>query len=352
MIDDKIRIRKKEHISGFLKGIGGGNNGFGDVVLFNNSVPELDFQEISLETIFLNKKISAPLMINAITGGTKEAEEINKDLAYIAKELNIPMAVGSQSVALKYSDAVKSFMCVREIIGDDGVVIANLSANKSLDDVNEAIEMIGADGIQLHLNVPQEMCMAEGDRDFKGIIKNINHIKDNIEKPIIIKEVGFGISYETATNLKEIGIQYIDVGGKGGTNFIEIEDLRYEDSKYSEFYSWGIPTAHSLFMTLEAYRECNVICSGGINKGEDVIKALILGADIVAVSGVVLRELLQYGKESALELMKELINNIKIYMMLLGKRTVCELKDTSYMVKGELKEIEEYIKKCYRNNIE
>ncbi|MCM1989798.1 type 2 isopentenyl-diphosphate Delta-isomerase [Oceanirhabdus seepicola] len=350
MIDDKIRIRKKEHISGFLKGVGESDNGFGDVVLFNNSFPELNFQEISLETTFLNKSISAPLMINAITGGTKEAEEINRDLAYIAKELNIPMAVGSQSIALKYSDAVKTFMCVREIMGKEGVVIANLSANKSVEDVKKALEMIEADGIQLHLNVPQEMCMAEGDRNFKGIIKNINHIKDSIGKPIIIKEVGFGISYETAIKLREIGIEYIDVGGKGGTNFIEIEDLRYESSKYNEFYSWGIPTAHSLLMTSTAYRECNVICSGGINKSEDVIKSLILGADIVGVSGVVLRTLLENGRDSALEVLRELINNIKIYMMLLGKGSVCELKDNSYMLKGELKEIEEYIKKYYENN--
>ena len=350
MIDDKIRIRKKEHISGFLKEVGGSDNGFGDVVLFNNSVPEINFQEISIEITFLNKRISAPLMINAITGGTKEAEEINKDLAYIAKELNIPMAVGSQSVALKYSDAVKSFMCVREIIGEEGVVIANLSANKSVEDVNKAIGMIDADGIQLHLNVPQEMCMAEGDRNFKGVIKNIKDIKDSIRKPIIIKEVGFGISYETAIKLKEIGIEYIDVGGKGGTNFIEIEDLRYESSKYSEFYSWGIPTAHSLLMTLTAYRKCNVICSGGINKAEDVIKAVILGADIVGVSGIVLRTLLEYGRELALELLRDLINNMKIYMMLLGKGSICELKDSFYMVKGELKELEEYIKKCYMNN--
>lgn len=350
MIDDKIRMRKKEHISGFIKGVGGNNNGFEDVVLFNNSIPELNFQDISLETTFFNKKISAPLMINAITGGTKEAEEINKDLAYIAKELNIPMAVGSQSVALKYSDAAKTFMCVREIIGEEGIVIANLSANKSVEDVNKALEMIDADGIQLHLNVPQEMCMAEGDRDFKGIIKNINNIKNSIEKPIILKEVGFGISYETAVKLKEIGIEYIDIGGKGGTNFIEIEDLRYESSKYDEFYSWGIPTAHSLLMTLTAYRKCNVICSGGINKAEDVIKSLILGANMVGISGGVLRTLLEYGREPALESLRELINNIKIYMMLLGKGSVCELKESSYMVKGELKEIEEYIKKCYGNN--
>ncbi|WBW98198.1 type 2 isopentenyl-diphosphate Delta-isomerase [Oceanirhabdus sp. W0125-5] len=351
MIDDKIRIRKKEHISGFLKGVGGKENGFEDVVLFNNSIPELNFKDISLETTFMSKKISAPLMINAITGGTEEAEAINKDLAYIAKELNIPMAVGSQSIALKFSDAVKSFMCVREIMGDEGVVIANLSANKSVEEVKKAIDMINADGIQLHLNVPQEMCMEEGDRDFKGVINNISNIKESIEKPIIIKEVGFGISYETAIKLKKIGVKYIDIGGKGGTNFIEIEDLRYESSKYSEFYSWGIPTAHSLLITLNAYRACNVICSGGINKGEDVIKSLILGADIVGVSGVVLRWLLEEGKECALEELKQLINNIKIYMMLLGKGTIRELKDTPYMVKGELKEVEEYIMKTYCENL-
>lgn len=339
MSQEIMKSRKKDHLNGFMNTYTVSENGFKDVMIFNNSLPELDFDEIDISTEFLGKRIEAPILINAITGGGKESEEINIQLAKIAKRFGIPMAVGSQSIGLKYEECENSFRCVRETIGKDGVVISNLSANKSLEDVLRAVEMIEADGIQLHLNVLQELCMNEGDRTFKGIVDNIKKIKDNIEVPVIAKEVGFGISQETAKKLKNIGIEYIDVGGRGGTNFVDIEDSRYEKRKYQEFSHWGIPTAASLILVKKSYEECKVISSGGIVTGEDVIKSCILGAEVAGISGALLKVLKEEGFEEANKYIEALIKNIKIYMVILGAKSLDDLKKVPYILKGELKEL-------------
>lgn len=332
MVDNRIKIRKKEHIEGFLRTYSQGDNGFDRIKLYNNSLPEVSFNEISLKSRIFNKEIGAPIIINAITGGTQDAEEINRNLAELAREFKLPMAVGSQSVGLKYEDAVKSYRCVREILGEDGVVISNLSANRKLEEVKQAVDMIRADGVQLHLNVLQELCMEEGDRDFKGIVENIKYIKENLHVPVIAKEVGFGISEKTALKLKEIGIDYIDVGGKGGTNFVQIEDSRYESRRYEEFYSFGITTAESLILTKRAYPESTVISSGGIRTAGDVVKSLILGADYVGISGILLERLLKEGYEAAEKTLRELIRNVKIYMTVLGAGEIEQLREVDYGV--------------------
>ena len=151
------------------------------------------------------------------------------------------MAVGSQTIALEGDeDAIDSFRIVREIIGDQGVVIGNLSGQASVEEAKRAMDMINADAIQIHLNPAQELVMEEGDREFKGIIDNIEAIVNNIDKPVIVKEIGFGISKDVAEKLYNVGVRYIDISGYGGTNFIEIENLRNQSFDFTELYSWGI----------------------------------------------------------------------------------------------------------------
>ena len=143
------------------------------------------------------------------------------------------MAVGSQSIGLKKCNTVESFKIVREILGDDGIVIGNLSANAGIDDILKAEKMINSDVIQIHLNSAQELTMPEGDRTFKHWSENLSKILKEYDKPIIIKEVGFGISSSVAEKLYNLGVRNIDVSGKGGSNFIEIEDLRNFDMDFS-----------------------------------------------------------------------------------------------------------------------
>lgn len=332
--------RKREHIENYLRTTYKGDTLFEDIFIEHNSLPNLNFSDIDTTTNFLGKEVGYPIIINAMTGGSEFAHEINRELALIAKEYNIPMAVGSQTIALCDDvECRESFSIVRETIGDKGIVIANLSAQSSIDDVEKALDMIKADAIQLHLNPAQEIVMLEGDRDFRGILENIETIAKTIDKPVIVKEVGFGISKEVATKLYNIGIRNIDISGFGGTNFIEIENIRYNSIDFSELYSWGIPTALSLIKCRELPEDLNIISSGGIRSSMDIVKSLILGGQMVGISGEILSYLLHGGYENVRDYMEATTHKMKIIMILLGKKNIEELKTTEYKIIGDLKEL-------------
>lgn len=332
------RDRKKEHIDLFLKTNYQQKTLFDDIYLEHNAIPELNFEEIDTNTTFLGKKIDYPIMINAITGGTDFSREINRHLSDIAYKFNIPIAVGSQTIGLHDGDSVESFRVVRDIV-KDGVVIANLSANVNVDEVKMAIDMIEADAIQLHVNVAQELVMKEGDRQFRGILDNIKNIAKNVNVPVIVKEVGCGISRDVALRLYNVGVRYIDISGVGGTNFIEIEGKRSGGKDYSDLYSWGIPTALSLIQCVDLKDDLNIISSGGIHDSQDVIKSLCIGANMVGISGEILRRLLDEGYNSAHKYIEELTHKLKITMLLLGRKDIDELNSVPYKLKGELKEL-------------
>lgn len=332
--------RKREHVENYLRTTHKGDTLLEDIFLQHNALPNLSFEEIDTKTAFLGKTVDYPIIINAMTGGSDFSQEINRDLSLIAKEFNIPMAVGSQTIALCENDECRdSFKIVRQTIGDEGVVIANLNAQASLEDVKIALDMVKGDAIQLHLNPAQEIVMLEGDRDFRGILENIETIVKGIDKPVIVKEVGFGISKEVAKKLYNVGVRNIDISGYGGTNFIEIEDIRYNDIDFSDLYSWGIPTALALIECRELPKDLNLIASGGIRTSMDIVKSLIIGGNMAGISGEILSYLLHGGYDNAKAYLEATIHKMKILMLLLGKKNIEELKATEYKITGELKEL-------------
>lgn len=332
--------RKREHVENYLKTTFKGNTLLEDVFLEHNALPELNFSDIDTSTEFLGKTIDYPIIINAMTGGTDFAAEINADLSLLAKEFNIPMAVGSETIILCEDEGCRdSFGIVRENIGQDGVVIANLGGHATLEDVKCALDVIQGDAMQIHLNVAQELAMEEGDRDFTGVLENIENIVKNIDKPVIVKEVGFGISKDVAEKLYSVGVRYVDVSGHGGTNFIEIENLRNRSIDLTELYPWGIPTALSLIKCKELPRDLNLIASGGIRNSIDIVKSLVLGAEIVGISGELLSYLLHGGYDNAKEYLLDLSYKLKMVMLLMGKRNIEELKTADYKIVGRLKDL-------------
>ncbi len=332
--------RKREHVENYLKTTFKGDTLLGDVFLEHNALPELNFSDIDTKIEFLGKTIDYPIIINAMTGGTEFAAGINKDLSLLAKEFNIPMAVGSETIILCEDDGCRdSFKIVRDNIGENGVVIANLSGQATLEDVKCALDVVQGDAMQIHLNVAQELSMEEGDREFTGILKNIEDIVKNIDKPVIVKEVGFGISRDVAERLYSVGVRYIDVSGHGGTNFIEIENLRNRSIDLTELYPWGIPTALSLIKCRELPKDLNLISSGGIRNSIDIIKSLVLGAKIVGISGELLSYLVHGGYDNAKEYLEALTYKIKMVMLLMGKKNMEELKAVDYKITGKLKEL-------------
>jgi isopentenyl-diphosphate delta-isomerase len=330
--------RKDEHIEMFLKTFRSGNNGFQDVVLQNNALPETNFGDVSTECHFLRKIIGMPMMINAMTGGTDYTYRLNRQLALLAREFCIPIAVGSQAVALQKESSCNSFQIVRRLY-PQGIVIANLSAGSSYEDICQAVEMISADAIQLHLNVPHEISMKEGERCFAGILQNIQENICRLKIPVIVKEVGFGISYETARKLYHAGVKYIDIGGRGGTNFIDIEAARNPGMDYSFLRHWGISTAQSLLECRNVSRDLTLICSGGLTKGEEICKALVMGAGLTGISGLVLKALLEEGYDAAKARIAHIQHQLKVIMLLLGAGEIEKLSKTTYLLKGELHQL-------------
>lgn len=333
------KSRKQEHIENYLLASYENQSLFDNVYIEHCALSNKNLGDIDTSIEVFGKEISFPFMINAMTGGLEFAEEINENLAKIAGELNIPMAVGSQKIALDYKDADNSFKLTRQV-NKDGIIFANLSALASLEECQAAIDMIDADGIQLHLNLAQELVMAEGDRDFRNLSENIKNIVENIDKPVIVKEVGTGISGKVAKDLYDLGVRNIDLAGKGGTNFIEIEDLRNPAKDYSEFYNWGVPTALALLETKDLQKDdLFIISSGGIKSSSDIVKSLVLGADLCAGSGEVINYLLRGGYDLALSYVKDLKEKFKIYMALLDAAKVSDLKNVDYKIYGQLKDL-------------
>jgi len=333
------KARKKEHVENYLRTSFKGDNLLSDVYLPHNALPELNFNDIDTSLVFLGKKIDYPILINAMTGGSEFSEEINRDLSNIAKDFNIPMAVGSETIALEEKEAEKSFRVVRDTIGDEGIVIGNIGGLSSPEDAKIAIDILRADALQIHLNVAQELVMDEGDRDFKGVLKNIESIVNSVEVPVIVKEVGFGISYDVAKKLYDVGVRLIDVSGYGGTNFIEIENLRNPSMDFTELYSWGIPTAASIIQVRKLPDDLSIIASGGIRTSMDIIKSIVLGADIAGISGEILSYLVHGGLLNAKEYMDNTIYKLKVIMLLLGKKDLKELREVDYKLTGKLREI-------------
>lgn len=311
------------------------SNGFENVTLVHRAIPELNYDDIDLTCTWLGKNLAAPILINAITGGSRSTDKINGALARIAKRHSLAMAVGSQTAAIKDESVKETYQIARQE-NPDGILLANVSALTPSEQVFKAVEMIQADGVQLHLNVLQELLMTEGDREFRGVLENITCIVEQCPVPVIVKEVGFGISREVASALYNIGVSYIDIGGYGGTNFAAIESFRNNPQRGQAFMTWGIPTAASLLEVKSLNKPIHIIAAGGIKSGLDICKALRLGADIVGIAGFFLTTLLQKGESILSEEVDNILNELKIAMLLCGVRNSSQLDQVPVIYSGEL----------------
>lgn len=338
-MDRQRRQRKDQHIENYLKTRTRGTTLLDCVYIEHNALSDVSLKQIDTSVEFMGQKIAMPLMVDAITGGGDSSASINEDLSSICQEINIPMAVGSESIALTDESSRESFELVKQ--KENLIRIGNLGFERNYDDFIFARDLIDAKAMQVHLNIAQELVMKEGDNDFHSSIDIIGELVEKFPYPIIVKETGSGISKEVAQKLLEKNVQYIDVAGKGGTNFIEIEDLRDFEMDYSDLYNWGIPTAKSIIDVRSVSDDVFIIASGGIKTAMDVVKSIIIGADMAAMTGEVLNYLLRGGYQACEDFLKEINHKIKIIMALLGVRNIEELKKVDYKLIGELKELVE-----------
>lgn len=361
---NKTVLRKFEHLRVCLEETAEGplTNWLEYVTIPHCANPELNFEDVDLSIKFLNKKLRAPLIVTAITGGAPGTEKINKVIAKVVEDLGLAMGVGSQRAALENPSLAYTFSIVRDF-APTAIVIANIGASQlvdglKIDNILKIIDMVKADALSIHLNPAQEVFQAEGKALFKGLTKILGKLVDELPIPIVIKEVGCGISYEVAKTLREVGIRYFDIAGAGGTNWVLVEMLRLKKKNMEEkaevakaFLDWCIPTAASILDTRLATKDSVIIASGGIRTGVDVVKSIALGADLAGMALPILKALTK-NENSLRKLLIKVINEIKIATFLAGARTVYELKSKHIVLYGPLKDwlisrgftIKEYIK--------
>ena len=326
--DDTTSQRKDDHISiclnndvNFHK-----SNGFEKYDLPHKALPELSLAEIDTATTFLGKPFSFPFFIEAITGGTPKAGKINRNLARAAAECGIGMGVGSQRAMIENMEAVQTYQ-VRDV-APNILLLGNIGAAQlpelKTETILAMVEQIGADGLAVHLNAAQEMCQPEGDTDWTNVHSHIKRICSQVPFPVVVKETGCGIDGETARQLASAGVASLDIAGAGGTSFTKVESYRSIPNSQS-FGEWGIPTADSL---RQCSRSVNIplIASGGMRTGVECAKAIAMGASLAGFALPLLNAAQQSSNE-VVQILTGLGEELKKAMLLVGARTIDELKD-------------------------
>ena len=282
------RDRKAEHIRLALdRRMQVERSAFDDYRFEHRALPEIDFDDVRIGTEFLGRELEAPLLISCMTGGTGVAERINRRLAEAAEAARVALGVGSQRKALDDPATAATFR-VREF-APNVPILANLGAVQlnygyGVDECRRAVEMIEADALVLHLNALQEALQPEGQLNFRGLLPKIARVVEALKTPVIVKEIGCGISGAVGRELANVGVRILDSAGVGGTSWARIEAARADDAPLGEsFAEWGLSTPESI-RQLAKVPGVQVIGSGGIRSGIDAAKALALGADIAGMA--------------------------------------------------------------------
>ncbi len=331
--------RKQQHVALTLKrdvGFQHKGTGLDEWEFVHNALPELDLPEVNTSATFLGKALAAPLMVSCMTGGYKDALTINRDLAAVCEEIGIVMGVGSQRQALEDSQYHRTFSVVREaapgipIVGNIGA--AEVAGMRSPDAALKLVELVKADGFAVHLNPLQEFLQPEGNTNFRGVLQGIAMLVRELPVPVIVKEIGAGISPSVAQRLIEVGVRHIDVAGSGGTSWAGVEALRSKQRAFAEkFWDWGIPTAIALQQVAplkKTYPDLVIVGSGGINSGFDAAKCIALGADLAGSARPMLRALRESGKSGLRSLLQGWIAEMKGIMFLTGSASIQDLQRT------------------------
>jgi isopentenyl-diphosphate delta-isomerase len=332
----KTVSRKKQHVDITLNrnvAFREKRTGLEQFEFVHNALPELNLEEVDTSTTFLGHSLALPLMVSCMTGGYEGALAINRGLAEVCAEMGIALGVGSQRQALQSTEFRRTFSIVREVapaipvVGNIGA--AEVASMTTADPVRELVDLVRADAFAVHLNPLQEFLQPEGTPRFRGVLEGIRMLVRSLPVPVIVKEIGAGISPQVARRLLDAGVTIIDVAGAGGTSWAGVEVLRSRDRKFaSRFWDWGIPTATALRETalLKQGRAFTLIGSGGVASGLETAKCIALGADLVASARPMLAALHRGGTRALRSLLSEWAKELRGIMFLTGSQTIADLQ--------------------------
>lgn len=331
-----ITRRKTEHIEVVLTEDTAGRNastGLEEIEFEHVALPELDIDEIDLSISFLGRTINAPLLISSMTGGPKRAQSINQAIAEAAGETRIAFGVGSQRIALDDAVSAGFDRRLRKAAGSVPILAnfgaAQLRAWNGLEMARRAVEMIEADALIIHLNPLQEAVQSGGDRNWRDLLAAIEQLARVLPFPIVVKEVGNGISGNIALRLWNAGVKIIDVAGAGGTSWSAVEAKRAPDARSraiaSAFRDWGVPTARAIVDVRGAAPEATIIASGGIRTGIDVARAIRLGADLAGQAAGLLGSAIK-GPDILIDHLSTIIEQLRITCFCTASRDIAALR--------------------------
>ena len=336
MVDGDLVNRKNDHLDIILDRQRAqilADTGFSRYQFSHCALPQLHLDQIDLSVSLLGKTLAAPLLISSMTGGAARARDINHHLAEAAEALGIALAIGSQRVALQ-SGSDHGLTAELRRLAPSIPLLANMGAaqladSKGIDWARRAIDMVGADALIIHLNPLQEAVQEGGDRDWRGILEAIHKLVTALGAPVVVKEVGAGISAPVAQSLADAGVAVIDVAGAGGTSWASVEAERSSNAsarKVAEaFAGWGIPTADAIQMVRDTLPDTTLIASGGIRNGVDAAKAIRLGADLVGQAAAVL-ESATHSSQAVIEHFDVVIRQLRIACFCTGSADLHALR--------------------------
>lgn len=309
------------------------------VRLLHQSLPELSAHEVATDVDFLGKRLRAPIIIAAMTGGHERAASINRALATIAQECGYGFGLGSQRAmqrdpSMEWTYRVRQWAPDVLLLGNIGVVQARETPTNEIETL---IRDVGADALCVHLNPAMELIQSDGDRDFRGCVDALRRLCGELSVPVIAKETGNGLSPQTVAKLRSAGVRTVDTSGAGGTSWVGVETLRAEGVRRSigdHLWDWGIPTAPSVHFAERA--GMTTIATGGIRSGHDVARALALGASVAGIARPVLQALTRDGEEGARLLLEGVVQELMAIMLLTGVSTVHGLRAAPRIITGEL----------------
>jgi isopentenyl-diphosphate delta-isomerase len=297
--------------------------------LRHNAVPEVDKADVRLETTFLDKRLGAPIQITGMTGGARKAKEINDRLAAAAAEHGLAMGVGSQRAALENPALADTYAVVldHEVplrFANLGLPQVILWGEEAVAKAEQAVEMVDAHALYVHLNYLQEAVQPEGDTVARGGLDAIRRLSKGLKVPVLAKETGAGMTGLTAHHLRKAGVQAIDVGGLGGTSFAAVEHYRALDQKDAAkarlgrtFWAWGIPTPDAVRDVRASCPGLPVVATGGLESGLDALKALCCGATLAGFAAHLFRAAAK-GPAGAADEARLLLEELKTGIFLLG----------------------------------
>jgi isopentenyl-diphosphate delta-isomerase len=311
------------------------------VQLVHQSLPELAWDELDTSVALLGKRLRAPLIIAAMTGGSDPSAEVNHELSAIAEARGYGFGLGSQramqrSPETAWTYEVRTHAPTTLVLGNVGVVQAGACSSEAL---GKLAADIGADALCVHMNPAMELIQEEGDRDFRGCLETFARLVRELAVPVVAKETGNGISRQAAAQLRRVGVEVVDVSGAGGTSWVGVETLRAQPQARAVgelLWDWGVPTAVSVVYSHQA--GLRPIATGGIRTGLDVARALALGASAAGIARPLLQALREGGRAQAEAYLDRVERELRSVMLLCGARTVADLQRAPRVLTGELKD--------------